>query len=299
MKLKIKLFKQSKSFCGPASIKIVMDYYGIRKSEQEWANITCATKRSGCTPKQITSGIKKLGYRINNKINSTLKEVKNLIRNKIPVIIYWEPVKGYGHYSVLAGVDSSNVFIANPRKSKITKMSIDEFIEKWHDEFGKKGDQHEIIVIKKPNKTYRPSVFIVVYKINTKTKKPEYLILKRKLHWSGWEFPKGGIEYGETAMQTAKRETIEECGLMPLKIKAHNVRGKYRYPAILKDRPNNYGQTYELFSAEVKQGEKEKIIFDQKEHSSFIWLEFNDAIKKLTWRDQKKCLSIVNRSLIK
>ena len=39
---------------------------------------------------------------------------------------------------------------------------------------------------------YRKSVFIVVYR---KTEKGIlYLILKRKLHWVGWEFPKGGIE---------------------------------------------------------------------------------------------------------
>jgi len=42
---------------------------------------------------------------------------------------------------------------------------------------------------------YRKAVFVLLY---SKTKKwIEYLLLKRKLHWKGWEFPKGKIEPGE------------------------------------------------------------------------------------------------------
>ena len=39
---------------------------------------------------------------------------------------------------------------------------------------------------------YRPGIFIVTYRKNKGV--IEYIILKRKMHWSGWEFPKGGLE---------------------------------------------------------------------------------------------------------
>ncbi len=145
-------------------------------------------------------------------------------------------------------------------------------------------------------KRFRSAVFIVVYRKNPRTKTPEYLLLKRKLHWIGWEFPKGGIEKGESKEKTAKRECQEESGLKPLKIKRYNLRGKYLYKHTYKDRPGYIGQTYSLFSAEVGEG-KTKI--DKKEHSGFKWTNFKTAIKKLTWDNQKKCLGIVNRSLIK
>lgn len=144
-------------------------------------------------------------------------------------------------------------------------------------------------------KNYRKAVFIVCY---AKTKKGiEYLLLKRKLHWKGWEFPKGGIDGGEKSIKTAIRETREETGLKVVKIKRYNLKGKYLYPRLLSDRPNFRGQTYELFSAEVKQKSNQKISLDPKEHSTYIWLPFKQALKKLTWKNQKKCLRIVNRSL--
>ena len=63
---------------------------------------------------------------------------------------------------------------------------------------------------------YRKAVFIVAYsKINNKI---EYLLLKRKLHWKGWEFPKGGAEEKENNLDAVKRELKEETGLKILNI---------------------------------------------------------------------------------
>ena len=142
--------------------------------------------------------------------------------------------------------------------------------------------------------TYRPAVFIVMYKIEER--KPIYLLLRRKLHWKGWEFPKGKIEKGESKVKAAKREAREESGLRIIKIKKFNVSGKYKYSKLLADRPGYIGQTYTLFSAEVRPG---KVKLDKKEHSGFSWQPFKKAVKMLTWPDQKKCLKIVNKSLMK
>ena len=74
---------------------------------------------------------------------------------------------------------------------------------------------------------YRKSVFVVVY---SKTKKGvEYLILKRKLHWIGWEFPKGGIKKFESKKRAVRREIKEETGLNPSKISRFNFSGKFNY----------------------------------------------------------------------
>lgn len=139
---------------------------------------------------------------------------------------------------------------------------------------------------------YRKAVFVVTYAVDGS--KVEYLLLKRKLHWRGWEFPKGGVEKRERLKETVKREVWEETGLKPSKIKRFSERGKYRYHKDFRDRPGFVGQTYTLFSARV---EKRKIKFDKREHAGYKWMSFDDAMKKLTWVNQRKCLKIVNSSL--
>lgn len=139
---------------------------------------------------------------------------------------------------------------------------------------------------------YRKAVFIVIYK--RENKNPKYLLLKRKLHWTGWEFPKGGVKKNENLRDAAKREIVEETGQKPINIKKYKVTGKYKYSKLLKDRPGYTGQIFSLFSAELK---NKKIRLDKKEHSAYKWLDFNKAIKKLKWPNQKKCLRIVHKNL--
>jgi len=141
---------------------------------------------------------------------------------------------------------------------------------------------------------YRKGVFIVTY---SKTKEGiKYLVLKRKLHWKGWEFPKGGLKKNEDIIKGLKREIKEETGKLPFNIKNFHVSGKYKYEKKLKDREGVAGQTYSLYSAEIKPS---LIKIDKKEHLEYKWLSFEKALKKLIWPNQRRCLRITNKTLNK
>ena len=143
-------------------------------------------------------------------------------------------------------------------------------------------------------KKYRKAVFVLAYA--KKEKGVTYLLLKRKLHWKGWEFSKGKIEPGETKEQTARRELKEETGLRIVGIKKFPFSGKYNYKKPLPDRPGFKGQTFSLFSAEVKKG---KVKLDPKEHNGHKWVSFSQGLKMLKWPNQKQSLKIVNSWLNK
>lgn len=140
---------------------------------------------------------------------------------------------------------------------------------------------------------YRRAVFVLPY---TKTESGiQYLLLKRKKHWHGWEFSKGGIEKRETKEQTARRELHEETGRRALKIKHFPYSGEYKYNRLFSTRPGMIGQSFTLFAAEIKKG---KVKLDRKEHSGHKWVAFSNALKMLKWADQRKSLRIVNSWLM-
>ncbi len=141
---------------------------------------------------------------------------------------------------------------------------------------------------------YRKAVFIVTYaKVKEKV---YYLILKRKLHWTGWEFAKGGIDFFETKRRAIRREVKEETGLIPVKIKKFNISGIYKYDKKYPNRKGFIGQSFSLYSVEVKKGQ---VKIDGYEHSDYKWVNFKEAMKKLKWPNQRKSLKVVNNYLLK
>lgn len=141
---------------------------------------------------------------------------------------------------------------------------------------------------------YRKAVFIIAYR--KERKKILYLILKRKLHWKGYEFPKGGLESNETPMMAVMRELFEETGLKVVKIKKFKLEGKYNYAKGWQGHPGFIGQSWQLFSAEVK---GKKVKYDKKEHAGYKWMDFNNAIRIIDFKEKKDCLKAVNSYLLK
>ena len=140
---------------------------------------------------------------------------------------------------------------------------------------------------------YRRGIFIVTYR-RKKDGEIEYLLLKRKLHWKGWEFCKGGCESGEKTKVCVLRELKEETGQKAISVSTYKKSGKYKYKTSIGGRPGIIGQNYNLFSAEIKD---KKIKFDKEEHSGFKWVSFDKAIKMLTFTNQRICLRIVDKGI--
>ncbi len=139
-------------------------------------------------------------------------------------------------------------------------------------------------------KRYRKGIFFIVYR--KEGKKVLYLVLNRILHWTGWEFPKAGLEKGEQDGDTLKRELKEETGLKAGRIFKLKKKGKFSYHKEFEDRLGIKGQTWHLFAVEAGKG---KVKIDRNEHKDYRWLEFKQAYRILTWKSQKRCLKIVDK----
>ncbi|MBT4166115.1 hypothetical protein HOE04_03695 [archaeon] len=145
----LKLFKQSRGYCGPASLKMVLSVYGVNKSEKEFAKLTKSSRDKGCDEIEIVNVAKKLGFKSYVKQNSNIDELKRLVKEGIPVIVDWFSPEEAGHYSVVVGFDKASILIADPHFGKVKRHDIDWFEERWFDMPFKNIIKKEIIVIKK------------------------------------------------------------------------------------------------------------------------------------------------------
>lgn len=71
---------------------------------------------------------------------------------------------------------------------------------------------------------YRPNVAGLMIREDGKL-----LICERSRDPGAWQFPQGGIDPGETALEAVHREVCEEVGFLPSQYSIEESRGEYRY----------------------------------------------------------------------
>jgi len=99
-----------------------------------------------------------------------------------------------------------------------------------------------------------------------------------------WDFVKGKIEQNETSHETALRETKEETGITNIEFVdgfEESVEYDFRF------KKENIHKKVIFFLAKTN----EKNIKLSHEHNDYLWLEYNDALKKTTFENAKNVLT--------
>ena len=105
-----------------------------------------------------------------------------------------------------------------------------------------------------------------------------------------WDFIKGKVEQNETPHETAIRETKEETGITNIEFVdgfEESVEYDFRF------KKEDIHKKVIFFLAKTN----EKNIKLSHEHNDYLWLEYNDALKKTTFENAKNVLTKANEFL--
>jgi predicted double-glycine peptidase len=134
---------------GPTALQAVLSYYGQDTNVDVLINMTNCTPENGTLPGNIANAATKLGFNAAIKENMSLEDLQQNINQGTPVIIdaqawknnetnsqNWTDDQVDGHYMVVIGIDSQNVYLEDPAilgsKGYINNQ---EFLDRWHDTY--------------------------------------------------------------------------------------------------------------------------------------------------------------------
>jgi ABC-type bacteriocin/lantibiotic exporter with double-glycine peptidase domain len=142
--LQVKPFQETLhgGYCGPASLKMVMDYFGKKVSEEEVAEKCGHDPELGIDDLSIKSVAEEYGFKVEIQNNSTYGDIGRWLAKEVPVIVDWftSGRRDYddsqvpdGHYSVVVGLDEENIYLQDPEIGGMRTIERDDFYRVWFD----------------------------------------------------------------------------------------------------------------------------------------------------------------------
>lgn len=131
--LTVPLNRQKYGHCGPASLKMLLGFFGVNESHEKLAKLTKATGAAGTSHKNLVSAAEKLGFKVISGENGSWKLLDDYLNTrKLPVLVDWFSETD-GHYSVALALTKNSISIADPEYGKVRKLSWKTFNRVWFD----------------------------------------------------------------------------------------------------------------------------------------------------------------------
>ena len=155
--LNVKPFQETlyADMCGPASLKIILDFYGVNKSEKELAILADLVPGLGVDDKGIIRAARSFGFSAKISNESNFEDIEKWLIKDVPIIVNWftrgrkerdDSEVSDGHYSVVMGLDDEYIYLQDPEIGGERKIGREDFMKVWFDFTGQCISPNELVI---------------------------------------------------------------------------------------------------------------------------------------------------------
>ncbi len=117
--------------CFATCVRMILEYYGIEKSESDLRILLKTTPRFGTICGIAEKEIKRLGFELEWKRNWTLEELDDLVSQSMPAIAGFISKSEDTHAVVLTDISDMHVMMVDPEIGELIRLEKLRFLELW------------------------------------------------------------------------------------------------------------------------------------------------------------------------
>ena len=133
--MKLPYFKQETDYyCGPASLQMILDYFGKHISQKTLARRLKTNVEDGTDHFDLIRVATENNLYCYVNQNSFLQEIFHFLSRDLPVVIdFMEPDGNEAHYAVVIGHDHETLIVNDPWNGEKFRLRREWFEKHWYD----------------------------------------------------------------------------------------------------------------------------------------------------------------------
>lgn len=146
-------------YCGPASLQMVFEYFGLHKSQRYLAKQLQTQRDDGTDHSDLIRVATSHGLYCYVNRDSSIHEILHFLSLELPVIIdFMEPSGNEAHYAIVSGYKNQSIILHDPWNGKQFSLQEAWFEKHWYD---RENNAHQWIMVVSPHdigfgKQYHP-----------------------------------------------------------------------------------------------------------------------------------------------
>lgn len=129
----MKYHRQQKDYtCGPACMKMVLSEMGRNISEKTLEKELKTSPKSGTGIRAFCRLARKMGMKAFSKKNSSIREMKSLLKDNFIIVCYYYKPEKTGHYAIVKRFSAEKIYLIDPWCGPNCSYSIEKFRKIWH-----------------------------------------------------------------------------------------------------------------------------------------------------------------------
>lgn len=140
--------------CGPASMRMALEFFGIKRTEKQIASMMGTNKVRGTWRKFFPRIAERFKLNYVVKRNAGFDDIRKLMKGGyVVIVLYFHPPSGVDHYSVVKEVGKDRIVMWDPSflgNSMVTEFPLSDFEGMWKVDPRFDDDRRWFFALKKP-----------------------------------------------------------------------------------------------------------------------------------------------------